>query len=245
MDDNHKLTKKEKKELRKLEWQEKAKAQERNSQIKKYSIWGISVLVIGLVILGLVWLVNTPGGKSNSLTAPAITSSDIQQGDKNAKVTLVEYADFQCPACAAYHPVVNQLLAAEKGKILYAYRMFPLTQVHPNSHISAQAAYAANKQGKFWEMDDALFNGQLDWANLGDPRSVFIDYAKKLKLDVSKFENDMNSNEAKDYVNKSEENAINLGANATPTFFVNGKQIQNPTSFADFKKLIDNELSKK
>lgn len=245
MEEDRKLTKKEKKELRKMEWAEKAKAEERNSKFKKYSIWAGAVLAIGIVILGLVWLVNTPSKTTASLTAPAISSSDITTGEKNAKVTLIEYADFQCPACAAYHPLVNQILTDYKDKIYYSYRIFPLTNIHPNSHISAQAAYAAKVQGKFFEMSDLLFNNQTDWAELPDPRSIFVGFAKKLNLDVAKFQKDMDSDAAKNYVNDSEKRALSLGVNSTPTFFINGTQIKNPQNYDGFKKLIDDELTKK
>lgn len=141
MDDDRKLTKREKKELRRLEWQEKAKLEQRNATVKKYSIWAGVVFIIAVVILGLVWLVNAPSGPTSSLSVPAISASDITEGNKTAKVTLIEYADFQCPACAAYHPFVNQLLSDFKDKIYYAYRMFPLTNIHKNAHISSQAGY--------------------------------------------------------------------------------------------------------
>lgn len=241
-----KLTKKEKKELRKLEWQEKALKEEKQAKIKKYSIWAGAALLIILVIAGLIWLVNSPSTSStDSIKVAPVSKRDFTNGDIKAKVTLIEYSDFQCPACAAYYPVVKQLLAEEKDKIYYIYRMFPLTNIHPNSHISAQAAYAAHKQGKFFEMMDILFTKQNDWAPLQDPRPTFIDYAKTLKLDIAKFTTDMNSDEAKKFVNDSENEANNEGINATPTFIVNGVKITNPSSYDDFKKLIETEYNKK
>ncbi len=247
MPEDQKLTKKEKKELRKLEWQEKAKLEERNAKVKKYSIWAGAALLVGLVILGLVWLVNSPSSNSSGTSANVapVSKKDITNGQSKAKVVLIEYSDFQCPACAAYHPLVNQLLTEFNGKIYFVYRMFPLTNIHPNSHISAQAAYAALKQGKFFEMGDLLFNNQKDWADSSDPRGTFMDYARQLKLDLKKFETEMNSDEAKNYVNDAENQANSEGINATPTFILNGVKIQNPSSYDDFKKLINNELNKK
>ena len=159
-------------------------------------------------------------------------------------MTLVEYADFQCPACAAYHPVVNQLLDAYKNKIFYVYRIFPLEQAHPNALVSAQAAYAAYQQGAFFSYGDLLFTKQTDWADLADPRNTFISYAQTLKLNVSKFTADMNSSDTQKYVKDSENEALNEGINQTPSFFINGKLIQNPTNLDDFKKLINAALSK-
>lgn len=240
-----KLTKAQKKELRKLEWQEKAKSEARSAAIKKYSIWGGAILIVLAVIFGLIQIVNSPSSENGqSINVAPVSSKDITEGNPKSKVVLIEYADFQCPACASYHPLVNQLLADYSNKILYVYRMFPLTNLHPNSHISAQAAYAAYKQNKFFEMDDLLYNNQTDWADQSDPRSIFTGYAKQLKLDVTKFQQDMNSQEAKDYVNNSENKALTEGMNATPTFILDGVKIVNPQNYSDFKKLIDGEISK-
>lgn len=246
MEENHKLTKKEKKELRKLEWQEKAKAQQRNAMVKKYSIWAGAVVLIGLVIFGLIALVNSPSS-TTSVTANVapISQKDITNGNSKAKITLIEYSDFQCPACAAYHPLIKQLLSEYKEDIYFVYRNFPLTNIHPNAVIAAQAAYAAHKQNKFFEMGDLLFTNQKDWSSESDPREIFINYAKELKLDVKRFQDSMNSDEAKNYIKDFEKQATSEGINSTPTFILNGVKIKNPTSYDEFKKLIENELSKK
>jgi protein-disulfide isomerase len=240
------LTKDEKKALRQLEWREKEKIEARNATIKKYSIWTGSVMAILLAIGGLMWLVNTPPtpSQSEAVNVMPISRKDITVGNPDVKIKLIEYADFQCPACAAYHAIVTQLLETYKDKIFYVYRMFPLTNIHPNSHISAQAAYAAHKQGAFFKYDDLLYDKQNEWSGLPDPKNVFIEYAKLAKLDIGKFTADMNSDEAKKYVNDSEQEAQNAGINATPTFILNGNKITNPNSLEDFKKLIDIELNK-
>lgn len=247
MAEEHKLTKKEKKELRKLEWQEKAKTEQRNAQIKKYSIWVAGVGAIILIIGGLIMLVSSPSSTNiNQIANVApVSAKDITNSQNKAKVTLIEYSDFQCPACAAYHPIVTQLLTEYEGKIYFVYRIFPLTRIHPNAKISSRAAYAAYKQNKFFEMSDLLFNGQKDWSSESDPSGIFIDYAKSLKLDAKKFEDDMNSDEAKKYVDDSENQATSEGINSTPTFILNGVKIKNPTGYDEFKKLIENELNKK
>jgi protein-disulfide isomerase len=246
MEENHKLTKKEKKELRKIEWQEKAKLQERNEKIKKYSIWAGVVTFIVLVIGALVMLVNTPSKPTiEAANIAPVSEKDITKGKKDAKITLIEYSDFQCPACAAYHPLVTRVMEEYANNMLFVYRMFPLTNIHANAKISGQAAYAANKQGKFFEMGDLLFSNQKDWENEGDPRGIFMDYARKLKLDAKKFQDDMNSNEAKKYVEDAEKQALSEGMNQTPSFIVNGNKISNPGNYEEFKKLLDDELNKK
>lgn len=245
MDGDRKLTKKEKKEFRKLEWAEKTKLQERNDKIKKNSIWAAAILVIILSVAGLFWLVTTPTPSGSSIKVPEISTKDITNGEINGKVSLIEYSDFQCPACASYNPFVKQLLSDYKGEIYYAYRFFPLTNIHKNALISSQAGYAAYKQGKFFEMGDILFANQKDWAEVKDPTSIFIEYAKKVGLDIKKFDADMNSDEAKKIIKAAENQAISLRINSTPTFFVNGVNIQNPANYGDFKKSIDYALSQK
>jgi protein-disulfide isomerase len=244
MDDEHKLTKKEKKELRKLEWQEKAKTETRNAKIKKFSLWGGITLIFLIVIGVLIAAVSSPANPTQNITIAPVSNRDIATGNSKAKVTLIEYADFQCPACAAYHPVVNQLLNIYKDKLFYVYRMFPLEQAHPNALISAQAAYAAHKQGAFFNYDDLLYTNQNDWASSQDPQNTFVNYAKDLKLNVDKFKADMVSSEAQKYVKDSENEALSEGINQTPSFFINGEIIQNPNSLTDFQKLIDAALNK-
>ncbi len=246
MDSDRKLTKKEKKELRKLEWQEKQKSELRNEKFKKYSIWGAAILVVLLAIGGLMWIVSQPApSQAVAVNVAPISSRDITNGNKGAPVTLIEYADFECPACAAYHPIVNQILSTYGKKIYYVYRMFPLENIHPNAVISAQAAYAAWKQGAFFQYDDLLFNNQNDWASLSDPRSVFISYAKQLKLNVTQFTADMNSQEAQNYVKASENEALSEGMDATPTFVLNGQKLTNPSSLQAFEQLINAQINKK
>jgi protein-disulfide isomerase len=245
MDDDHKLTKKEKKEQRKLEWQEKAKNEVRNAKIKQFSLWGGVALGFLIVIGVLIAFVSSPSTSTPNINIAPVSSRDISTGNPKAKVTLIEYADFQCPACAAYHPVVNQLLDIYKNSVFYVYRMFPLESAHPNALISAQAAYAAYKQNAFFKYDDLLYTNQNDWNALQDPTTVFTGYAQDLKLDVSKFKADMVSSEAQKYVKDSENQALNEGVNQTPSFFINGKIIQNPNSVADFQKSIDAALNQK
>jgi len=245
MDDDRKLTKKEKKEQRRIEWQEKAKTEARNAKIKQFSLWGGVALIFLIVIGVLIAAVSSPTtSTTQNITIAPVSDRDISTGNSKAKVTLIEYADFQCPACAAYHPLVNQLLDIYKNKLFYVYRMFPLESAHPNALISAQAAYAAHKQGAFFKYDDLLYTNQNDWATSQDPTSVFASYAQNLKLDANKFKADMVSGEAQKYVKDSENEALSEGVNQTPSFFINGKIIQNPNSLADFQKLIDAALNR-
>lgn len=243
MEENHKLTKDEKKALRKLEWQAEAKTEVRNAKIRKFTTWGIAGLVILVVLFVLFQTVTSSSSSTPNIKIAPVSQRDIKLGNPKAKVTLLEYADFQCPACAAYNPIINQVLKTYGSKILYVYRMFPLVNAHPNAFVSAQAAYAAYKQGAFFSYDDMLFSKQTEWADLQDPTTALADYATLLKLGANKFKTDMNDAQTKKYVQDSEDQATTEGINATPSFFINGNLIQNPNDLAGFKQLIDAALA--
>lgn len=252
--DPQKLTKAQKRELRKMEWAKEAQKAKQANQYKKIGIWIGVAVVIFVSIFGLAMLVNSsPSSNSNtsqsSLTVPVKASQEFSRGDANSKVTLIEYGDFQCPACAQAEPLVSQILSDEGNKLHFVYRYFPLTNVHQNAHISAQAGFAANKQGKFWEMSGKLYENQSEWANSTNPQDNFLGFAKDLGMNTQQFKNDMNSAEASKFVDDSLNAAIKLGLNSTPSFFLNGNLI-NFTGYDNFKKQIDaafqkNESSKK
>jgi len=175
MDEDHKLTKDEKKALRKIEWQEKERSETRNAKIKKISTWIGAILVILIVVFVLFESITTPTTPTQTIKIAPVSARDIKTGNPKAKVTLLEYADFQCSACAVYHPIVNQLLSAYGNKINYVFRMFPLVNAHPNALTSAQAAYAAYKQNAFFAYGDILFNKQTEWSELQDPTTAFTE----------------------------------------------------------------------
>lgn len=172
--------------------------------------------------------------------APAITAADHARGDASASVSVIEYGDFECPACAAYEPLVEQLTKNYSGRITFIFRNFPLQQ-HRDAQIAAQAAEAAGLQGKYWEMHDLLYKKQDEWSKEG-PGTVgkyFDSYAQSLGLDITKFHADMNSDAVKNKVASDAAGGNSARIDHTPTFFVNLKQIQNPTSAGEFNRVID------
>ena len=211
-------------------------------QVKKIATWAIGTIVFLAVLVGVVKLISSPDTSSSVKMTP-VTKNDIQTGPANAKVTLVEYADFQCPACDAYNPIVDDIMIAYKGKLNYVYRFFPLTTIHPNAQIGAQAGWAALQQKKFFEMRDVLYQNQNSWADVSDPKPTFIQYAQKLGMDENKFKADMTSSAAEKAVADEVTMGNADGVNSTPTFFINSNLIQNPSTEADFKKLIDAQLA--
>ncbi len=199
-----------------------------------------SLLTVGL-LFGAWYLTSTPQvAEKQTITLKA---DDHITANKKSKVILVEYSDFQCPACGQYFPVVKQVLDKYKDKIMFVQRHFPLDQ-HKNAIPAARAAEAANKQGKFFEMGDLLFANQEKWGESDNPQKFFTEYAKKLKLNMDQFKKD--NTDAQDAKIEADRNSgVTLGVNSTPTFFLNGAKLSNPASFADFAKLIDAELSPK
>ncbi len=132
-----------------------------------------------------------------------------------------EFTDFQCPACAQYHPIIKQIVSEYTTDNLdYQFKNFPLTTIHENAYNSALAAQAAKKQGKFIEFGDLLFANQAKLT-----RNELIGYASSLGLDITKFTTDMDSTEVKAIVDADVAEANKRGANATPTFYINGQKV--------------------
>lgn len=178
------------------------------------------------------------------MTFDASSSAQASQedwvlGKKEARVEIVEYSDFQCPACQAYAPVVKDVLAAFPDDVKLVYRHFPLRGIHKNSFSAALAAESAGMQGKFWEMHDTLFEKQSVWSGKASVMDEFVKYAEQLSMDAEKFRDDAQSATVKQKV----ESHITLGnaaqVNATPTFFLNGTKISNPASLNAFKDAVN------
>ena len=164
-------------------------------------------------------------------------------GTKDAKVNIVEFGDYQCPACAYANTIVQQLVEAYKNNpnLNFVFRNFPLPQ-HSNAIISAEAAEAAGVQGKFLEMSEMLYDRQNDWAGSKQALEIFAGYAQNLGLDVKAFTDSVNQQKFKDLIIKDRSDGQALGVNSTPSFFINGEKITGILSFDDFKKKIDSKL---
>jgi len=167
-----------------------------------------------------------------------IRASDHVKWKLNSKNILVEYSDFECPACRDRHNFLNEFEKTATPNATLVLKNFPLFQVHPLAEKAAYAAEAAGLQNKYWEMSDLLFNNQDSWSTLGDPTNYFIDLAKKLNLDINKFKTDSNSQIVKDKVDADLTEGNKIGINATPTFFLNGQKLDNITSLDQFTKLL-------
>lgn len=203
--------------------------------------------VIILVIVALVGLFTFTSKKDSNNESPNTSSSEQSShiaGKADSNVTLIEYADFQCPACKSYFPIVTQLKEEYGDKVAFQFKHFPLVQIHQNAFIAARAAEAAGNQGKFFEMHDLLFENQETWASSTSPTKIFEGYAQELGLDLEKFKTDSASSGVADVINNDVKSAQAAGANSTPTFVLNGKKIdKSPQSIEDFRKLLDEALN--
>jgi protein-disulfide isomerase len=195
--------------------------------------------IAAAVLLSFAYYFYAMNNKANQPAAEVtVSEQDHVRGAVAAKVTLVEFGDFQCPACGAYEPLIRQVEADNANVLRVVFKHFPLTQIHPNALLAAKASEAAGLQGKFWEMHDILYDKQTEWSGTLSARDAFIAYAGTLGLDVAKFTQDLNNQSIEDKVVAEYKEGIRLGVQGTPTFFLNGKMIQNPSSPEEFNKLI-------
>jgi protein-disulfide isomerase len=211
--------------------------------VRKIFIWALIVLGVGGIIWGLVKFANNSASDKTILSVNAISESDWVKGAKTQKIVLIEYSDFQCPACGAYYPVTKQVVEEFGENIAFVYRHFPLRQIHQNAELAARAAEAAGKQNKFWEMHDMIFENQKEWSNEKSVKEFFVKYADALDLSKEQFAVDFDSGEIKDKINADYQSGLRFNVNATPTFFLNGEKLQNPRNYEDFKSLIQGAVS--
>ena len=163
----------------------------------------------------------------------------------SGSVKLIEYGDYQCPVCAEYATTVKSVQEKYGSKTTFQFKDLPLTEIHQNALAAMRASEAADQQGKFWEMHDLIFQNQTAWENQTNALDTFTTYAKQLGLDTSKFATDFKSSRVNDVINADISDFGKTGyEKATPTFILDGKQVQPQPTVDDFSKLIDAELAK-
>lgn len=210
-------------------------------------IIGISILTLVLVV-GAAFLFGGNSAASPQNAQPikntnVLIHPDSAEINNHSKVTLVEFGDFECPACGAEYPVVTQILQTYKGKINYVFRNFPLPQ-HANAPEAAEAAEAAKAQGNFFGMFNLLYTNQNTWANVNDPTSYFVTYAKALHLNLDKFKSDVKSKKYAKVIQEDINDGYAVGVNATPSFYLNGVPMIGVLPYSDFQTAIDAALKK-
>lgn len=216
---------------------------------EKKIIFGIIGVTIAILIGGVVLM-----SRPQAPAAPEVVNEDSQEflirenshqtAKDTGKIAVVEFADLQCPACASSYPIVNELKKQYGERVNFVYRHFPLP-AHKHALPAALAAESAASQGKFWEMEEKLFSNQKEWGESTDPLPYFEKYAKKLGLDSEKLKNDIKNKANEDKIKQDYNDAVSLGVNSTPTFYVNGKKQLGVLALDDFKTIIDKELEGK
>lgn len=214
--------------------------------IKRILFWTGFVVVLALIIWGLIVAMHKENGAAGTAggTPMPITTLDHVRGPENAPVTIIEYADYQCPGCAAFHPIVERLIFNASTTVRFVTRHFPLAQ-HRNAIVAAQAAEAAGLQGKYWDMGALLFDTQKSWENLTSTQAqdLFRGYAERLKLDLARYDADVKDPAIKAKIDADRADGVKIGVNGTPTFFINNKAISNPRDYESFKTLVDEAVA--
>jgi protein-disulfide isomerase len=190
------------------------------------------ILLTTVIVIGGVILLK----KDNTSTAGNPTNHT--QGKGTSGVTLVMYADFQCPGCGSFYPIMKQVTDHYKDEIKFQFVNFPLTNIHLNALAASRAAEAASKQNKFWEMHDTMFENQ-EHLTVDDLKK----YAKDLGLDTEKFNQALDSGKFTNRVKEDITLGNKIGINATPTFYLNGKKLVVREG-TDVEKAILKELGR-
>jgi len=203
------------------------------------------IAVIVAVMIGGFILLNKSNqtGNSGTVDTNLLVRSNSNKIGNGTKVTFVEFADFQCPACSTVFTVVDKLISNYKDRVTFVYRYFPLTQIHKNSLTADEAAEAAAAQGKFWEMAKKLYANQQQWENSDTPVDFFAIYAQELGLDVSKFKNDITTNKYSDKITQDQNDGEKIGIQGTPTIYINGKT-QSNFDYSSLRDQLNTELAK-
>lgn len=186
-----------------------------------------------LLVVGLAFVFSRPEKPvivDQALVMGTNRPVKAKDASSSAKVTIVEFSDFQCPSCKAAQPLVDQITTKYASDVKFIYRHYPLTQIHKNAQIAAQAGEAARSFNKFWEMHDLLFAEQDNWSELGDKEvtAKLEEYAQKLGIDKTAFTAKMESKEIKDVVAADVADGTKAGVDGTPTFYVNGQLTSAP-----------------
>lgn len=234
------LTKKEKRELAKEQKKKEREKENLQSSFKKWLVIAVILAVVGYFGYKAYAFFTTPLPEVAQQPV-GVVETDWVKGAEEEKATLIEYSDFQCPACATYYPMVKQLLDEYPEDLRVVYRHFPLPS-HKNAYPAALAAEAAGRQDKFWEMHDILFERQDEWSNLSNPQDKFEEYAAELELDIELFTADYESDETRQKIDADMLSASQLGVNATPTFYLNGRKSSPVRSYQDFSSQIQEAI---
>ncbi len=215
---------------------------------KQFTFLLIAIAVIGAGALG--WVATRPkgGGEAIDPNMPLGTAQGFLMGSPDAPVKIVEFADFECPACAQFATLTEPDVRARlvnTGMASIEFYVFPLP-MHKNTWSASNAAYCANEQGKFWEMHDRLFYTQDLWAATAtsSPDKKIFGYAKDIGLDENKFEECFESKRHYPNIKASGAEAERRGISETPSFIIAGKKYSGSLPYDEIKRIVDEELTR-
>lgn len=202
----------------------------------------IVLAVLAILFGGFLWFSKVKETAKAPADGGKLTNHSFGAGNK--KVTLIEYGDFQCPACGAYYPIIEQVRQKYGDDLKFQFRHFPLVQIHQNAMVGHRAAEAAGKQGKFFEMYNVLYAQQQSWTVAPNPNLVVENYASQLGLNIDQFKKDYSSSSVNDAINADIKAGQAIGANSTPTLVLNGKKLEPlpDRSVEAFTKVIDEAI---
>lgn len=233
---------------RKQSKKEKKIASQKGKEINAFVV--IIAFALGLAIGYLIWGASTQPSDAQVLdveapTEPALvldipTEGFPSEGPDDAPIVIVEFSDFECPFCTKWHNE-TYLPLREKypDEIKLVYRNFPLTGLHANAYLAAEAAMCAGDQERYWDYHEALFESKL-----GMGADAFKAYAAELGLDTATFNECLDSRKYKDFVKEDMAYAASIGVQSTPTFYINGKPVIGAQPLAVFEQIIQAELAK-
>jgi len=199
---------------------------------------GVVVLMLGAFMIG--------GGKDDNSdvkfegSPTEVVASDRVQGPETAAVTLIEFSDFECPACGNLYPVIEAAQEEFGDDLRVVFRHFPLTSLHPNANAAHRASEAAHAQGKFFEMHDLLYERQTTWAaqtsglSTSEAIGLFESYAQQLGLNMDQYRDEVGSSELFDNITRHQDAGNQLNISATPTLLLNGELIDTPPDASAF-----------
>lgn len=205
----------------------------------------VIIFAVALAAAGAVFLSRQPARAPGTSTASRLDSEHGGghfRGPDSARVTLVEFGDYQCPSCGAYAPIVLEVLRRYPQQVRLEFHHYPLISIHPYAMPAAMAAEAAGEQGKFWEMHDLIFDHQQIWSQSRNPEPDFLGYATRIGLNANSFMQGMRSPQLQDRILQDVVRARDAKIESVPAFFIEGQHIRPDLSVNDFVTIIDAKL---
>lgn len=210
----------------------------------RYLLIGVSACLIATFLAGAYFYKKSERERTEALAKKhaetLVRAYSPTLGSADAKVTIVEFLDPECEACRAFFPIVKRVVGEFEGKARLVVRHVPF---HPNSSYAIRLLEGARTQGKYWEALEMMFERQPEWASHHNPKSeLLMGYMRKIGLDTERLKSSIEDAEVGSKLRQDEEDSAMLGVMSTPTFFVNGKQLER-LGYEELKREVENGLS--